>query len=53
MNNNIESIIQTTCNYYAHLEDDLIWDLFKIKIKEFSIKYAIAVSRKKNSKYPK
>ena len=35
--NNMESIIQTTCNNNAHLEHDLIWDLCKIKIKEFSI----------------
>ena len=39
--NNIESIIQTACYNNIHLEDDLIWDLCEIKIKEFSIKYAI------------
>ena len=48
--NNIESIIQTTCNNNIHLEDDLLWDLCKLKFKEFSIKYAIAVSRNKKHK---
>ena len=44
----IITIISETCNEYDWLDDKrLIWDLCKIKIKEFSIKFAVNMARQK------
>ena len=46
----IKVIINETCNEYNWLVDKrLIWDLCKIKIKEFSIKFAVNMTRQRNA----
>ena len=49
----IKELLNDTNNEYKTLNPNLLWDMCKIRIKEFSIKYAIAISRQNKNELKK